>query len=226
MGGGGEDARGDPARLGLRDAHRRVQGGEVHQDRDALPAGRRLGERRDLHQPRVAPRDGGDGRRAPPPAQGVLRADPRREAQVPRGGHPLLPALDPRHQVPRRGQAGRRRFAPPIRHATRNHASAPLTAPSHVQVDEAELLTALTHSITCALLAPAGPQRSRLLGMLYKDERAPKAPSYGILTKARATPSTEAARTAARRARHRRSLTPRASSLPSLRRRRCTWTAC
>ena len=48
-------------------------------------------------------------------------------------------------------------------------------------------MTALTHSITCALLAPAGPQRSRLLGMLYKDERAPKAPSYGILTKARAT---------------------------------------
>ena len=74
-------------------------------------------------------------------------------------------------------------------------------------------MTALTHSITCALLAPAGPQRSRLLGMLYKDERAPKAPSYGILTKARATPSTEAARTAARRARHPRSLTPRASSL-------------
>ena len=125
VGGGGEDARGDPARLGLRDAHRRVQGGEVHQDRDALPAGRRLGERRDLHQPRVAPRDGGDGRRAPPPAQGVLRADPRREAQVPRGGHPLLPALDPRHQVPRRGQAGRRRCAPPTRRAT-----PPLTAPS------------------------------------------------------------------------------------------------
>ena len=75
-------------------------------------------------------------------------------------------------------------------HAARPHrrATPPLTAPSpHTQVDEAELLTALTHSITCALLAPAGPQRSRLLGMLYKDERAPKAPSYGILTKARAT---------------------------------------
>ena len=39
-------------------------------------------------------------------------------------------------------------------------------------------------------------------------------------------PSTEAARTAARRARHPRSLTPRASSLPSRRRLRCTWTAC
>ena len=102
----------------------------------------------------------------------------------------------------------------------------PRLPPTHLQVDEAELLTALTHSITCALLAPAGPQRSRLLGMLYKDERAPKAPSYGILTKARATTLDRRRSHDAHRARHPRSLTPPASSLPSRRRLRCTWTAC
>ena len=103
----------------------------------------------------------------------------------------------------------------------------PRLPPTHLQVDEAELLTALTHSITCALLAPAGPQRSRLLGMLYKDERAPKAPSYGILTKARVPPpSTGAARTT-RIARATPDLSRPAPppSLPSLL-CRCTWTAC
>ena len=37
-------------------------------------------------------------------------------------------------------------------------------------VSEAELILALQQAITCAVLAPAGPQRSRLLGTLYKDE--------------------------------------------------------
>jgi len=39
-------------------------------------------------------------------------------------------------------------------------------------VAEEEMLTALSHSITCAILAPAGPARSRILSMLYKDERS------------------------------------------------------
>jgi COP9 signalosome complex subunit 4 len=39
-------------------------------------------------------------------------------------------------------------------------------------VDEAERLRCLSAAITCAVLAPAGPQRSRILATLYKDERA------------------------------------------------------
>jgi len=32
----------------------------------------------------------------------------------------------------------------------------------------------LAYAIICAILAPAGPQRSRILGLLYKDERSSK----------------------------------------------------
>eukprot|EP00301_Raphidiophrys_heterophryoidea_P002064 c10965_g1_i1.p1 GENE.c10965_g1_i1~~c10965_g1_i1.p1 ORF type:complete len:405 (-),score=109.46 c10965_g1_i1:217-1410(-) len=39
-------------------------------------------------------------------------------------------------------------------------------------VSEEELMTALSHSVTCAILSPAGPARSRLLAILYKDERS------------------------------------------------------
>jgi COP9 signalosome complex subunit 4 len=39
-------------------------------------------------------------------------------------------------------------------------------------VDESERLHCLSAAITCAVLAPAGPQRSRVLATLYKDERA------------------------------------------------------
>lgn len=41
-------------------------------------------------------------------------------------------------------------------------------------VDESERLHCLSASITCAVLAPAGPQRSRVLATLYKDDRAPQ----------------------------------------------------
>lgn len=34
-----------------------------------------------------------------------------------------------------------------------------------------ELLQLLAHSVTCAILGKAGPQRSRVLGTLHKDER-------------------------------------------------------
>lgn len=38
-------------------------------------------------------------------------------------------------------------------------------------VDEADLAILLSKALICALLANAGPQRSRMLGQLYKDER-------------------------------------------------------
>ena len=38
-------------------------------------------------------------------------------------------------------------------------------------VDEADLAGLLSKSLVCALLANAGPQRSRMLGQLYKDDR-------------------------------------------------------
>jgi COP9 signalosome complex subunit 4 len=43
-------------------------------------------------------------------------------------------------------------------------------------VAEEELLTALTAAVTCTILAAAGPQRSRFLSTLYKDERCASLP--------------------------------------------------
>merc|ERR1711920_952038 len=42
-------------------------------------------------------------------------------------------------------------------------------------------LSQLQMAVTCAVLAPAGPQRSRLLGTLYKDERSSKLSSFSVL---------------------------------------------
>ncbi|KAJ5114451.1 hypothetical protein NUU61_000210 [Penicillium alfredii] len=50
-------------------------------------------------------------------------------------------------------------------------------------VDENDRLTALSAAIRCAVLAPAGPQRSRSLARLYKDDRAPSVDEFGILEK-------------------------------------------
>ena len=41
----------------------------------------------------------------------------------------------------------------------------------------------LSKAISCAVLAPAGPQRSRVLGKLFKDERAARLEEFGILEK-------------------------------------------
>ena len=49
-------------------------------------------------------------------------------------------------------------------------------------VDE-ERMHALSAAIKCAVLAPAGPQRSRTLAKLYKDERASQVVEFGILEK-------------------------------------------
>lgn len=40
---------------------------------------------------------------------------------------------------------------------------------------------ALFHAVTCAILAPAGPRRSRLLSMLYNDERSQRLDIYPLL---------------------------------------------
>ena len=48
---------------------------------------------------------------------------------------------------------------------------------------EEERMHALSAAIKCAVLAPAGPQRSRTLAKLYKDERASQVAEFGILEK-------------------------------------------
>ncbi|KUJ11156.1 uncharacterized protein LY89DRAFT_689079 [Mollisia scopiformis] len=50
-------------------------------------------------------------------------------------------------------------------------------------IAEEERLHTLSMAIKCAVLAPAGPARSRALGRLYKDERANTLPEYSILEK-------------------------------------------
>lgn len=50
-------------------------------------------------------------------------------------------------------------------------------------ISEEERLHTLSMAIKCAVLAPAGPARSRALGRLYKDERAATLEEYGILEK-------------------------------------------
>jgi COP9 signalosome complex subunit 4 len=48
-------------------------------------------------------------------------------------------------------------------------------------IAEEERLHTLSMAIKCAVLAPAGPARSRALGRLYKDERSSTLEEYGIL---------------------------------------------
>ncbi|KAJ9662457.1 hypothetical protein H2198_001346 [Neophaeococcomyces mojaviensis] len=50
-------------------------------------------------------------------------------------------------------------------------------------VAEEDRLQALSAAIKTAILAPAGPQRNRMLGKLYKDERSAETQEYGILEK-------------------------------------------
>jgi COP9 signalosome complex subunit 4 len=57
------------------------------------------------------------------------------------------------------------------------------TAPPGAGVGAEDLATALQAAITCAVLAPAGAQRSRLLATLYKDERAGALPVFPLLEK-------------------------------------------
>lgn len=50
-------------------------------------------------------------------------------------------------------------------------------------MEEGERLRALSSAVVCAILAPAGPQRSRTLAKLYKDERSPQMEEFSILEK-------------------------------------------
>ncbi|KJZ78404.1 hypothetical protein HIM_02442 [Hirsutella minnesotensis 3608] len=50
-------------------------------------------------------------------------------------------------------------------------------------IADEERLHTLAMAVKCAILAPAGPARSRALGRLYKDERAAQLGEFGILEK-------------------------------------------
>ncbi|KAJ8105617.1 hypothetical protein OPT61_g10066 [Boeremia exigua] len=50
-------------------------------------------------------------------------------------------------------------------------------------VDEDDRVSALGAAIICTVLAPAGPQRGKMLAKLYKDERASSLDDYPILEK-------------------------------------------
>ncbi|XP_006460310.1 hypothetical protein AGABI2DRAFT_192055 [Agaricus bisporus var. bisporus H97] len=51
------------------------------------------------------------------------------------------------------------------------------------EIDEEERRHMLTAAVTCAVLAPAGPNRSRVLASLYRDERSADLSTYNILSK-------------------------------------------
>lgn len=50
-------------------------------------------------------------------------------------------------------------------------------------IEEGDRLQALSAAIICAVLGPAGPQRSRTLSRLYKDDRSSSLDVYNILEK-------------------------------------------
>ena len=52
-----------------------------------------------------------------------------------------------------------------------------------IEIDEEERTRALSSAVICAVLAPAGPLRSRTLAKLYKDERTHQVAEFGILEK-------------------------------------------
>ncbi|KZS97697.1 hypothetical protein SISNIDRAFT_436281, partial [Sistotremastrum niveocremeum HHB9708] len=51
------------------------------------------------------------------------------------------------------------------------------------EIDEEERAHMLSAAVTCAVLAPAGPARSRILASLCRDERTSQLPNYNILSK-------------------------------------------
>jgi COP9 signalosome complex subunit 4 len=51
------------------------------------------------------------------------------------------------------------------------------------QIDEQDLVEFLKLAATCAIMAPAGPERTRLLATIYSDERAQSLPNYKMLEK-------------------------------------------
>ncbi|KAI5893549.1 uncharacterized protein SCHCODRAFT_02622122 [Schizophyllum commune H4-8] len=51
------------------------------------------------------------------------------------------------------------------------------------EIDEDERKFMLSAAVTCAVLAPAGPNRSRILASLYRDERSAELPTFNVLSK-------------------------------------------
>lgn len=62
-------------------------------------------------------------------------------------------------------------------------AQAYYTMSLETMIDEEERLRALGAAIICAVLAPAGPQRAKMLAKLYKDDRANQVEDFPILEK-------------------------------------------
>lgn len=62
-------------------------------------------------------------------------------------------------------------------------AQAYYTVSLQTEIAEEERLLALSSAFICAILAPAGPQRAKMLARLYKDERAVQVEHYPILEK-------------------------------------------
>ena len=58
-----------------------------------------------------------------------------------------------------------------------------LNQASGMQISEEDLTQALNAAVTCCILASAGPQRSRVLANLYKDERCARLPLFPFLQK-------------------------------------------
>ena len=52
-----------------------------------------------------------------------------------------------------------------------------------LRLSEDDLTQALSAAVTCTILAGAGPQRSRVLATLFKDERCVNLPEYTMLKK-------------------------------------------
>ena len=52
-----------------------------------------------------------------------------------------------------------------------------------MQVSEDDETQALVAAVTCCILASAGPQRSRVLANLYKDERCSRLQMFPFLEK-------------------------------------------
>lgn len=50
-------------------------------------------------------------------------------------------------------------------------------------INEESILKSLENAVTCAILAKAGPSRSRLFATLFRDERSARLPNYRILEK-------------------------------------------
>ena len=94
------------------------------------------------------------------------------------------------------------------------------------QVDEQDLTQSLTASVACSILAAAGPQRSRVLATLYKDERTASLPMFPILEKVRISCySNEQGRLLCQQKRKINLTRARLWLVQTTPHRRCTWSA-